>query len=225
MFLTSLTIVLGRVLQLSTLPQLVSPKDAAPQDDWDIRVGKALSSTIIIQAGNSMRDRLHGELLNSSRLRMLKLGHMCMTTHIINIREKLSQQGLKGVFLWGYQFRRWGGADTVSPTFGAGLWNLDYGLKVAVTNMKRTYFYHGTLGACYYCWWGRYTIASPYYGAYVATAAIAGGSYIAALDDGSTNHATYVIYDSTKKPLRAVLINSDYYETGTGGSQALFLRA
>ena len=58
-------------------------------------------------------------------------------------------------------------------------------------------------------------MGSPYYGAYAATAAMAGGSYISALDAGTTNYAVYIIYDSAKKPLRALLYNSDYYN-GTG---------
>lgn len=55
-------------------------------------------------------------------------------------------------------------------------------------------------------------MGSPYYGAYMATAAMAGGAYIAALDNGLTNYGVYVVYDIHKKPLRAVLYNSDYYD-------------
>ncbi len=108
-----------------------------------------------------------------------------------------------------------GGAAAVSPTFGAALWTMDYSLRAAYTNIVRTYFHHGTLGACQYCWWGRYSMGSPYYGAYMATAAMAGGAYIAALDNGLTNYAVYIIYDINRKPLRAVLYNSDYYD-GSG---------
>jgi Glycosyl hydrolase family 79 C-terminal beta domain len=117
-----------------------------------------------------------------------------------------------------------GGASTVSPLFGAGLWTMDYTLRAAVANIKRTYFHHGTIGLCYYCFWGRYDMGSPYYGAYAATAAMAGGSYISALDSGSSNYAAYVIYDSAKAPLRALLYNSDYYSgSGTRGSESFVL--
>ena len=54
-------------------------------------------------------------------------------------------------------------------------------------------------------------MGAPYWGAYAATAAMASGSYISALDNGTTNYAAYLIYDSLKKPLRALLYNSDYY--------------
>jgi hypothetical protein len=101
---------------------------------------------------------------------------------------------------------------------------MDYILQAATSNIKRSYFHHGTIGACYYCWWGRYDLGSPYYGAYAATAAMAGGSYISALDDGTTNYAVYVIYDFAEKPLRALLYNSDYYNgTGTRGSESFVL--
>ena len=67
-------------------------------------------------------------------------------------------------------------------------------------------------------------MGSPYYGAYAAAAAMAGGAYISALDAGTTDYAVYVIYDSSKKPLRALLYNSDYYAgTGTRGTESFVL--
>jgi len=117
-----------------------------------------------------------------------------------------------------------GGASTVSPLFGAALWTMDYSLRASLLGIKRSYFHHGTIGACYYCWWGRYDMGSPYYGAYTAIAAMAGGSYISALDPGTTAYATYIIYDSAKKPLKALLYNSDYYNgTGTRGTEIFAL--
>jgi hypothetical protein len=104
-----------------------------------------------------------------------------------------------------------GGAATVSPTYSAAMWVLDYSLYSTTFNAKRLYFHHGTIGACQYCWWGRYSMGAPYYGAYTAATALAGGSKIVMLDSGTTNYATYIIYGSNGKPLRAVLINTDYY--------------
>jgi hypothetical protein len=102
---------------------------------------------------------------------------------------------------------------------------MDYVLHASLANIKRSYFHHGTVGLCYYCWWGRNDMGSPYYGAYAAVAATAGGSYISALDAGTTNYAVYIIYDSTSKPLKALLYNSDYYDgTGTRGSQSFVLQ-
>lgn len=101
---------------------------------------------------------------------------------------------------------------------------MDYVLRASLANIKRTYFHHGTVGLCYYCWWGRYSMGAPYYGAYAATAAMAGGSYMSALDTGSTEYAVYIIYDSARKPLRALLYNSDYYSgSGSRGSQNFVL--
>ena len=112
----------------------------------------------------------------------------------------------------------------MSPTFGAALWTMDYSLKAASSHVARTYFHHGTISNCYYCWWGRYSMGTPYYGAYMATAAMAGGAHILALDDGKTNYAVYLIYDSLSNPLRAVLYNSDFYNgAGTRGSQTFVL--
>lgn len=117
-----------------------------------------------------------------------------------------------------------GGASSVSPLFGAGLWVADVSLRAASANIKRLYFHHGTIGACQYCWWGRYDMGAPYYGAIFATAAMAGGSSIVPIDTGSSNYAVYVIYSSTGKPLRAALINTDYYSgSGTRASQTFVL--
>lgn len=101
---------------------------------------------------------------------------------------------------------------------------MDYVLRASLTNIKRTYFHHGTIGACFYCWWGRFDTGAPYYGAYTAVAAMAGGSYLSALDPGTTAYAVYVVYDSTKKPLRVLLYNSDYFDgTGTRSTEVFTL--
>jgi hypothetical protein len=101
---------------------------------------------------------------------------------------------------------------------------MDYTLRAAASNIRRTYFHHGTIGACYYCFWGRYDMGAPYYGAYAATAAMAGASYISALDAGTSNYSVYVTYDAAKTPLRALLYNSEYYSgNGTRGSESFVL--
>lgn len=116
-----------------------------------------------------------------------------------------------------------GGAAGVSPTFGAALWTLDYALRATYSNISRSYFHHGTVGNCQYCFWGRYSMGAPYYGAYAATALLAKASYLTALDAGTTNYAAYVAYDSNKAPLRALLYNSDYYSGGGTRSSASFV--
>lgn len=117
-----------------------------------------------------------------------------------------------------------GGAADVSPTFGAALWTMDYALRATSINITRIYFHHGTIGACSYCFWGRYDMGAPYYGAYIATAALAQGAYISTLDTGDTNYAVYVIYGQDGKPLRALLYNSDYYAgDGTRGNETFAL--
>jgi hypothetical protein len=113
-----------------------------------------------------------------------------------------------------------GGASTVSPLFGAALWTLDYTIRATTLDIKRTYFHHGTIGACYYCFWGSSLVNAPYYGAYTATAFLAGGSYISALDSGTDSYGGYIVYDALKAPLRGLLYNSNYYSgTGTRSSQ------
>lgn len=117
-----------------------------------------------------------------------------------------------------------GGAAGVSPTFGAGLWTMDYALRATYSNMSRTYFHHGTVGNCQYCFWGRYSMGAPYYGAYAAVALMAGASHLTALDSGSTNYAAYATFGSKGLPLRVLLYNSDYYAgSGTRTTQSFTL--
>lgn len=68
-------------------------------------------------------------------------------------------------------------------------------------------------------------MGAPYYGAYTATAFLAGAASITALDDGNSNYAAYVTFDSAGAPLRALLYNSDYYSgSGTRSAQSFELR-
>lgn len=107
----------------------------------------------------------------------------------------------------------------MSPTFGAALWTMDYSLRATYSNISKTYFHHGTLGNCYYCFWGRYDMGAPYYGATAAVALLAGASHLTALDTGDTMYAAYIAFDSAGAPLRALLYNSDYYDgSGTRSS-------
>jgi len=67
-------------------------------------------------------------------------------------------------------------------------------------------------------------MGAPYYGAYAATAALAGGSYITALDNGTSSDGVYVIYDSAKVPIKVLLYNSAFYSgSGSRGTQTFEL--
>lgn len=117
-----------------------------------------------------------------------------------------------------------GGAANVSPTFGAALWTMDYALRAASSNISRIYFHHGTVGNCQYCFWGRYSMGAPYYGATAAVALMAGARYLAALDGaGTTKYAAYASFDGDGRPLRVLLYNSEYYTGGTRPGQAFTL--
>ncbi|KAF4633644.1 hypothetical protein G7Y89_g4471 [Cudoniella acicularis] len=221
--------------------------DAQSQDDWDILVGSALGTTNIIQAGNSnsapptwgaaeliatenatsqsyVHDYAHHNYPGGTVISLMT--HSSTVSNVAQFEADIAAAvGTGKEYVLGETNSvSGGGAATVSPTFGVGLWTMDYVLQASLINIKRTYYHHGTVGLCYYCWWGRYDMGAPYYGAYAATAAMAGGSYISMLDDGTTNNAAYVIYDSAQKPLRALLYNSNYYNgTGTRGSQSFVL--
>jgi len=101
---------------------------------------------------------------------------------------------------------------------------MDYSLRAVYHNISRIYFHHGTVGNCQYCFFGRYSMGAPYYGAHAAVAFLAGARHVTALDGGTTNYAAYVAFDSNGAPLRALLYNSDYFSgTGTRTSQSFTL--
>ncbi|KAH8691382.1 hypothetical protein BGW36DRAFT_400675 [Talaromyces proteolyticus] len=114
------------------------------------------------------------------------------------------------------------GGGGISPTYGAGLWILDYVMQTLLLGTEALYFHQGTIGNCQYCWWGRYDMGSPYYGAYFATMALANADQIAPLDDQKSAYAAYAIYKSGA-PVRVLLYNSDYYTSGTRPSQTYTL--
>ncbi|CAK7208000.1 hypothetical protein SEUCBS139899_010834 [Sporothrix eucalyptigena] len=84
-----------------------------------------------------------------------------------------------------------------------------------------TYYHHNYPGGTVQ---GVYDVYAPYYGATAATAALAGASYIAPLDNKTTNYAAYTTYDLSGSPLRVFLYNSDYFHgAGTRSSQTFEL--
>ncbi|KAH8883084.1 hypothetical protein GQ53DRAFT_664796 [Thozetella sp. PMI_491] len=114
------------------------------------------------------------------------------------------------------------GGGGISPTYGAGLWILDYVMQLLLLGTKAVYFHQGTIGNCQYCWWGRHSMGAPYYGAYFATMALANADQIASLDDRTTAYAAYAIYKSGA-PIKVLLYNSNYYTSGTRSSQTFTL--
>lgn len=221
--------------------------DAQSQDNWDILVGQALGQQKIIQAGNSnsapptwgaaeliatenstamsyVYDYAHHNYPGGTVTSLMSHSGIVSNMNQFDADIAAAATTGKDYVLGETNSVSGGGASTVSPLFGAALWTMDYVLQASLSNIKRAYFHHGTLGACYYCFWGRYTTAAPYYGAYTATAALAGGSYISELDAGSTAYAVYVIYNAEKEPLKVLLYNSDYYDgSGTRGSESFVL--
>ncbi|KAI0356333.1 hypothetical protein OH77DRAFT_1423976 [Trametes cingulata] len=115
------------------------------------------------------------------------------------------------------------GGGGISPTFGAGLWIIDYVLQSALIGVDRLYFHHGTIGNCAYCWWGQNAVFSPYYGAvFVSEFLGTDGAKIAMLDNGSTAVAVYAVYSSSNTPLRLLVLNSNYFDgTGTRSSTSV----
>ncbi|PYH92000.1 hypothetical protein BO71DRAFT_400924 [Aspergillus ellipticus CBS 707.79] len=126
-------------------------------------------------------------------------------------------QNLSKDFVFGETNSATGGGGGISPTFGAGLWILDYVMQATILGVKQLFFHQGTIGNCPYCWWDEAANA-PFYGAYTAALALSGASKIAQLDAGDSRFAAYAIYDSNDEPARVLLYNSEYYTSGTRSS-------
>ncbi|KAK0625524.1 hypothetical protein B0T17DRAFT_508503 [Bombardia bombarda] len=222
--------------------------DAASQNDWDIRVGNAVGKKAIIQAGNwnSAAPTWGAAQLIATENSTVKqyvrhYAHhnypggtiqslMTHSTTASNVRTNFNAD-VAAVLKTGKEYVlgetnsvSGGGAAAVSPAFGAALWTMDYTLRATYTNISRTYFHHGTVGNCQYCFWGRYSMGAPYYGAYAAVALMAGASHLTALDSGTSNYAAYAVFDSKGAPMRVLLYNSDYFGgSGTRSTESFTL--
>ncbi|KAJ6029472.1 hypothetical protein N7499_000620 [Penicillium canescens] len=151
------------------------------------------------------------------------MGHSAIASQIEPYAAEVSAAAAKGKpHIFGETNSATQGGGGISPTFGAALWILDYVMQTVLMGTDALYFHQGTVGNCQYCWWGRYDMGSPYYGAYFATMALANADQIAPLDSQDTAYAAYAIYKSGA-PVRALLYNSDYFTSGTRSSQTYTL--
>ncbi|KIM92707.1 glycoside hydrolase family 79 protein [Oidiodendron maius Zn] len=215
--------------------------EAASEASWQIAVGSSFTfrQKRIIQAGNFYGSPVNfsaAELIqneNSTAFPYIKdfshhnypqstyfivdlpslMSHRDIVNNVRTFEEDVAIARRMG---WEYVFGETnsvsgGGSNLTSPCFGSAIWLLDYALRSASVGIKRNYFHQCTIGICYYSWWDRGNVNAPFYGAYVATAAMSGGAYISALDDGTSNYGGYVVYDASRRPVKIVLINSDYY--------------
>ncbi|EJD06326.1 uncharacterized protein FOMMEDRAFT_25640 [Fomitiporia mediterranea MF3/22] len=110
------------------------------------------------------------------------------------------------------------GGGGISPTFGAGLWVMDYVLQGALAGVDRLYFHQGTIGNCAYCFWGSSSVAAPYYGAYFVSEFLGASSStrLVMLDTGTSAIGVYAVFPGTSSlPSRILLYNSAYY-SGSG---------
>jgi hypothetical protein len=221
--------------------------DAASQDDWDILVGSALDRTFIIQAGNSnaapptwgaaeliatenatarsyVHDYAHHNYPGGTLTSLMSHANIVSDLAIFTPEVAAAATTGKEYVLGETNSVSGGGAATVSPLFGAGLWTMDYMLQATVLGIKRVYYHHGTIGECFYCFWGRYDMGAPYYGAYAAAAAVAGASSIVSLDNGNSSVGGYTVFDGNGSPLRVLLLNSVFYDgSGVRGNQSFVL--
>ncbi|KAI1499740.1 glycoside hydrolase family 79 protein [Biscogniauxia marginata] len=211
--------------------------DAASQNNWGITVGSAVGKGPIIQAGNSndapptwgaeeliatendtvkqyVKTYAHHNYPGGSISSLMSHSGISSNLHVFDADVAAALGEGKPYVFGETNSVSGGGAASVSPTFGAALWTMDYALRASYSNISRTYFHHGTVGNCQYCFWGRYSMGAPYYGAYAATALAAGAAHLTALDDGSSSYAAYVAFDGAGAPLRALLYNSDYFAGG-----------
>ncbi|KDN71264.1 hypothetical protein CSUB01_08651 [Colletotrichum sublineola] len=221
--------------------------DAKSQDTWAIAFGDAVGRKDIIQAGNSnvpppqwgaeelirgsnttmrqyVRTYSHHNYPGGTVASLMSHANIAKDIHVFDA-DIVSALAVNKPYVFGETNSvAGGGAETVSPSFGAALWVMDYSVRSAVSNVSRSYFHQGTIGNSPYSFFGRSSIGTPYVGAYVATAFMAGAKHVAALDDGKSALAAYVTFDTAGAPLRALLYNSNYYNgSGNRSSESFVL--
>ncbi|SMQ46611.1 unnamed protein product [Zymoseptoria tritici ST99CH_3D7] len=219
-------------------------RDYASQISWQMSLGQNLSTPNIIQAGVYLeaREFNNKDLASNETTAALEYvktfdshhypqsGPSSNLTSLMNHAEIVSRAAaFKGevaaakskgkIHVFGETNSATQGGGGISPTFGAGLWIVDYVMQAMILGSESLFFHQGTIGNCQYCWWGRFSMGAPYYGAYFATQALANVAYIAQLDEGSSQYAAYALYDSNKALTKVLLYNSDYYTSGTRSAQ------
>ncbi|OJJ95998.1 hypothetical protein ASPACDRAFT_1891396 [Aspergillus aculeatus ATCC 16872] len=217
--------------------------DAVSQVAWQSSVGTALDKTAIIQAGvffglgSYEVTNLVGEEEDTDATQYVRsfchhyypysastadldglMSHEAIVEGVTAFQSQVSAaHDLDKDFVMGETNSATGGGGGISPTFGAGLWILDYAMQAVILGIKQLYFHQGTVGNCPYCWWDE-TVNAPFFGAYTAALALGGASQVAQLDSGDSRVAAYAIYDSSGAPTRVLLYNSEYYTSGTRSS-------
>ncbi|KAL3444835.1 hypothetical protein BJX65DRAFT_310425 [Aspergillus insuetus] len=224
--------------------------DAASEVLWQKKVGEALGITDFVQAGvfsgNSgsytiqelsaevssagtgqyIRTYCHHYYAQSSTTANLTtlMSHESIVAGAFKYQAQVdAAESANKPYLFGETNSVSGGGAGVSPTYGAGLWILDYMMQGLLVGSKGMYFHQGITGSCQYCWWGSGELRAPFYGAYTAALALSGASKISQLDNGTGNYAAYAIYDSTGAASRVLLYNSEYYASGTRSSVSFTL--
>ncbi|KAJ5923149.1 hypothetical protein N7454_008394 [Penicillium verhagenii] len=215
--------------------------DATSQNSWQVSVGEALDKTSIVQAGvfyssdtwniaelepvestgatyvKTFADHYYPQWGPDAYLPTL-MGHSDIVSGVSWFSSDIeAAAALSKPFIMGETNSASAGGGGISPTFGAALWIVDYMMQALLVGVERLHFHQGTIGNCQYCWWGRYSMGAPYYGAYTAALALNGATQITQLDNGTSDYATYIIYKNDT-PVRALLYNSDYYTTGNRSS-------
>ncbi|CAK3924095.1 glycoside hydrolase family 79 [Lecanosticta acicola] len=220
--------------------------DFASQTSWQKSVGSALSKTDIISAGvyfgttgfniqgltalegdsnQYVKDYCsHNYAQGPSTADLPQLmNHSAIAKQITPFKAEIAAANAKGKpHIMGETNSATQGGGGISRMYGSGLWVMDYSLQLLHLGTQSIYFHQGTIGNCPYCWWGRYSIGAPYYGAYFATLALAGADQIAPLDTFSTTYGAWAIY-SGGKITKVLLYNSDYYASGTRSTQTFTL--
>ncbi|KAL1961736.1 hypothetical protein VTN77DRAFT_1098 [Rasamsonia byssochlamydoides] len=219
--------------------------DAASQVFWQQSVGTGLNRTSIIQAGvffgsgdwsiaelapqegssevhvKSFCDHYYPQSASTANLPQL-MNHSAIIEGVAGFADDVSVAiDRKIPFVFGETNSATGGGGGISPTYGAALWILDYVMQAVLLGVKQLFFHQGTIGNCQYCWWGRYDMGAPYYGAYMAALTLSGASQLAQLDTGDTPYAVYAVYNQDGAPIRALLYNSEYYTNTTGTRDAV----
>ncbi|KAH7161780.1 hypothetical protein EDB81DRAFT_854074 [Dactylonectria macrodidyma] len=112
----------------------------------------------------------------------------------------------------------------MDATFGSAIQLLDKSLRAMTLGVQRLFYHQGTINQAFFNWWLSDQVNAPFYGGYFGALATSGGDYILASDNGADPYAQYVIYKG-KKPIKVVLINTDYYSgNGTRSATAFTLK-
>ncbi|KAI7940237.1 hypothetical protein MJO28_013889 [Puccinia striiformis f. sp. tritici] len=102
-----------------------------------------------------------------------------------------------------------GGSPTISATFGAGLWSMDFMFQSLLLGVDGVFFHLRNNGP--YSFWNQTLVSPTYYGAYFSTLALREATHISTLETSNPDVVLYAFF-RCQRAVRLVVYHSGFLD-------------